>query len=187
VSSGAVQLQTRACFIIFKPNITMKDQSVTEDRNRPLRFPTRSHPVHGVRQTAGNATIVFVTVCTRHRAPVLATSETHLALREIWEVSATSWLVGRYVLMHDHLHLFVSPTDKGPELELWTRYWKRLLTQRLGCAAGVFMKGHWDTRIRSAIHYEEKWAYVADNPVRKGLVARPEDWPYQGGVNDLSW
>ena len=28
--------------------------------------------------------------------------------------------------------------------------------------------------------YTEKWIYVRENPVRAGLVARADDWPYQG-------
>ncbi len=45
----------------------------------------------------------------------------------------------------------------------------------------------WDTQLRSAAHYREKWEYVRLNPVRKGLVARPEDWPWQGELNVLRW
>jgi hypothetical protein len=33
--------------------------------------------------------------------------------------------------------------------------------------------------------YSEKWLYVAQNPVRKKLAARPEDWPYQGEIYSL--
>ena len=31
--------------------------------------------------------------------------------------------------------------------------------------------------------YAGKWGYVRENPVRKGLAARWEDWPYQGAVD----
>ena len=30
--------------------------------------------------------------------------------------------------------------------------------------------------------YAEKWNHVRQNPVRGGLVARAEEWPYQGEV-----
>ena len=43
---------------------------------------------------------------------------------------------------------------------------------------------HWqrdffDHRIRSWESAAEKAAYIRLNPVRAGLVANPEDWPYQ--------
>jgi putative transposase len=45
----------------------------------------------------------------------------------------------------------------------------------------------WDTQIRSGEHYGEKWEYVRQNPVRKELVEKCEDWPWQGELNVLRW
>ena len=47
--------------------------------------------------------------------------------------------------------------------------------------------GKWDTRLRRSESYHDKWEYVRHNPVRKGLVTRAEDWPYQGMLNELRW
>ena len=41
--------------------------------------------------------------------------------------------------------------------------------------------------MRSRDHYEEQLAYVRMNPVRKELVRTPEEWPYQGVINELAW
>ena len=46
---------------------------------------------------------------------------------------------------------------------------------------------HWDTRLRRSESYAEKWNYIRENPMRKGLVAKTEDWPYQGMMNVLRW
>ncbi len=48
-----------------------------------------------------------------------------------------------------------------------------------------WQKGFFDHVIRSAESYSEKWSYVLENPVRKKLVARTEDWPYAGEVHVL--
>lgn len=45
----------------------------------------------------------------------------------------------------------------------------------------------WDTQLRSAVHYVEKWEYVRMNPLRAGLVDKSEDWRFQGTMNDLPW
>jgi hypothetical protein len=42
----------------------------------------------------------------------------------------------------------------------------------------VDQEGFFDHRIRSNESAEEKRQYILMNPVRAGLVARPEDWPY---------
>ncbi len=42
-------------------------------------------------------------------------------------------------------------------------------------------------RLRDGENYSEKWIYVQENPLRKGLVQRIEDWPFKGRVFDLIW
>ena len=51
--------------------------------------------------------------------------------------------------------------------------------------AGRFQAGGFHHRLRDGESYGEKWQYVRENPVRQGLVERPEDWPYCGRVHDL--
>jgi len=53
--------------------------------------------------------------------------------------------------------------------------------------AGKWQRKGWDSRLRRSESYAEKWAYVRENPVRKGLVKPPDDWPYQGRLNVLPW
>jgi putative transposase len=35
-----------------------------------------------------------------------------------------------------------------------------------------------DTLIRDEQHFERASAYIEANPVKRGLVRRPEDWPW---------
>ena len=42
-------------------------------------------------------------------------------------------------------------------------------------------------RMRDRIEYEEKLAYVRENPWRKNLVMNPDDGPFQGRVHDVQW
>jgi putative transposase len=146
----------------------------------------RKKPAHGVWIDPSSPTIVFVTVCTRDRLPWLATEENHGRLRDVWE-QAQAWLVGRYVLMPDHLHLFAAPGSLELPLDTWVRYWKSLFTKVHREGFRNWQTDHWDTRLRSEESYEEKWWYVRNNPVRAGLVARAEEWPLQGELNRLDW
>ena len=51
----------------------------------------------------------------------------------------------------------------------------------------IFQRDQWDTQLRTGESYASKWEYVRNNPVRKCLVARADDWPYQGELNILQW
>jgi putative transposase len=69
------------------------------------------------------------------------------------------------------------------------QYWKALVTRRWSNPDDrpIWQKSHWDRQLRREQAYHEKWEYVRWNPVRHDLVERPEDWPYQGEMNELIW
>lgn len=120
------------------------------------------------------------------RDPWLAAPSVHETLCCVWQ-RADAWLVGRYVLMPDHLHLFAGQADPNLDLDRWVRYWKSLFTRERQNPEHRWQSDHWDTRLRNRQSYEEKWNYVRLNPVRQGLVANPDDWPFQGELNHLRW
>lgn len=155
-----------------------------EDAVPPL--PVRKHPARGVFISTGNPTIVFLTVCTKDRHPWLAQRHVHDALVQVWH-QATAWLVGRYVLMPDHLHLFCAPGDMAVPLNTWVAYWKRQFSRLHLPGTGAWQRDCWDTRLRRGESYAEKWEYVRQNPVRAGLCQKAEDWSYQGELNVLQW
>ena len=51
----------------------------------------------------------------------------------------------------------------------------------------LFQRDCWDRQLRTGEIYTQKWEYVRNNPVRKGLVANADGWPYQGRMNILEW
>jgi putative transposase len=116
----------------------------------------------------------------------LAQPAVHATLKGVWQ-EARAWLVGYYLLMPDHMHFFCAPGDPGVPFKRWVAYWKRLFTQKAGNPDWAWQSGQWDTRLRRGEKYTEKWQYVAMNPVRKRLVAKSQDWPYQGVLNVLMW
>src|SRR5207247_6382093 len=153
----------------------------------PDQLPFRKYPTHGVKISSEGPTIVFLTACAKNRVAWLATDEVHLLLRQVW-TEATAWLVGHYVIMLDHIHLFAAPGHPFVSFDNWVQYWKSQFSKRSPPApAHRWETDHWDTRLRNAESYRTKWEYVRNNPVRHGLVERAEDWPYQGSIYDLPW
>jgi putative transposase len=155
-----------------------------------MPYFSRKAPVHfPVVQRHNRSTIVFVTVCTRGRAKVLANDVMHALLVEAWK-TATWWQVGRYVVMPDHVHLFAAPMLYPPEpLAKWIRFWKSYVSRscRKEAVKSLWQPEFWDTQLRRGDSYSEKWEYVSRNPVRAGFALTPEEWPFQGAVNELVW
>jgi len=148
-------------------------------------LPRRARPAHPEPQNLVNhPTVVFLTVCTQARKPLLANDRMHDLIVDIW-AGATAWVVGNYVIMPDHTHLFVAPGQPSLPLANWVRFWKSQFTKRLGEA--IWQADYWDTMMRTGDGYQAKWEYVRENPVRAGLVQRADDWPFRGELNHFRW
>ena len=155
-----------------------------------MALPERHYPARRKLDDLGNrSNLVFVTVCTHGRKPILALSDIHGLLKELWG-GRSHWLVGRYILMPDHLHLFCSPAISTPgNVRAWVAYWKSRASARWPRAAEqpVWQREAWDRQVRQGESYGAKWEYVRNNPVRAGFVVRAEDWPFHGELNKLVW
>ena len=125
-------------------------------------------------------------MCTSRRQKILATAVPAKILSESWTAAARvhGWVVGRYVIMPDHVHFFAAPRTDAKSLSSFIRDWKKWTTHQFhdaGIAAPiVWQTEFFDHVLRSTDSYEEKWNYVRDNPVRAGLVASADAWPYSG-------
>jgi putative transposase len=151
-----------------------------------FRGPGRRTPEKGVHVSLSGPNWVFLTVCTEKRGQWLAQASVQRTLHDIWQNTATAWFVSDYLLMPDHLHLFCAPCDLKFTIERWIGFWKdRFAKTHPG--AGIFQTGGFHHRLRDGENYSQKWQYVRENPVRAGLVARPEDWPYFGRVHEIRW
>jgi REP element-mobilizing transposase RayT len=132
--------------------------------------------------------IFFITFCTHKQQTLLANSSVHDSFRR-FSISAEerNTLVGRYVIMPDHIHFFVHFGD-AMQISIWMKSLKNSLSKTLrslGDPAPHWQKGYFDHLVRSEQSYEEKWIYVEQNPVRKELVGEAYLWPYQGEVAPL--
>jgi REP element-mobilizing transposase RayT len=150
--------------------------------------------------------LYFVTFCTENRQRILANNAVHAAFRNfaLRGLAERNVAVGRYVIMPDHIHVFVRGGDDF-KLSTWAHGLKRVISKILIESAAVdsrptdkvvlceslhagqsgnkvWQDGFFDHMLRSSESYAEKWEYVRCNPVRAGLVSQPEDWPYQGEI-----
>lgn len=127
--------------------------------------------------------LYLITFVTHHRKPVLANSAVHEAFLTFCETARQRGVnIGRYVIMPDHVHLFLSHT-REIRMGSWIGSLKRALGRALhGVDQPLWQRGFFDHLLRSSESYREKWTYVYQNPVRAGLVLTPEEWPYSGEI-----
>ncbi|HKP02347.1 MAG TPA: transposase [Chthoniobacterales bacterium] len=128
--------------------------------------------------------IYFVTLCVDGRKPVLANAEAFAAFKHAAD-RLRDWEVLAAVLMPDHLHLLVTPTeDREARLGNFSAAIKRWMRRELN-ASWKWQKGSFDRLLRSDESLTEKWLYVEENPVRAGLVKDFRDWPFRYAFNEL--
>ncbi len=140
-------------------------------------LPQRAQLPHRVPDWVKPGAVFFITICTVQRhVNTLATPQSGPALLDSFAHyhGQQVWWGHLLVLMPDHMHalLSVAPDHR---LDRTVRAWKSYQTQRIGIA---WQSGFFDHRIRDGASLDEKAAYIRMNPVRAGLVPRPEDWPW---------
>ena len=119
--------------------------------------------------------VYFVTIAAADRAgrPFLDAVDAILEAARFYQANRR-WFLSLLLVMPDHLHMLVHVPD-GEGLSAVIGRWKQYLATQRGVA---FQSNYFDTRIRDNEHFAEKWNYICWNPVRRGLVEKPKDWPY---------
>lgn len=133
--------------------------------------------------------VYFVTFCTESRKAILDNETVHNAFLSFCrEALSRNIFVGRYILMPDHIHLFVKLPPPSENLSAWIKSFKNSLSKCLragNVAAPHWQKGFFDHVLRSDESYSAKWLYVVENSVRASLAKSWTEWPFQGEIHAL--
>jgi putative transposase len=86
-----------------------------------------------------------------------------------------------WVVMPNHLHVLIQ-TLPGLALAQIVKGWKgqtaRAANMRLGRSGTFWERDYFDRYIRDEAHLAAVVRYIERNPVKAGLVAEVEDWPF---------
>ncbi len=135
--------------------------------------------------------IYFISTNTHQRRSILACESAVAALKREWSdaLERHGWLVGRYVVMPDHVHFFCAESSHSGNKSLsefiqrWKEWTSKQLILSLGVSAPVWQKQFFDHVLRQDESYAEEWNYVVENPIRAGLVTEAKAWPWQGYIH----
>ena len=157
--------------------------------NHETAHPSRKRPAHHPPvERADRPTVLMVTTCVAGRRSLLTRSEVHALLLNVWR-RANHWQINRYIIMPDHIHFFCCPANRETPYRTWRSYWRAAVTKEwpFPDSKPIWQRDDWDTQMRTAAQFTEKWHYVRENPVRKRLVKNADDWPYWGEVFPFVW
>ena len=146
--------------------------------------------------------IFMFTLCARqHGAPftrdVLASDVVEALL---WRKERHAWIMYCYCLMPDHLHFVVQPSQTKPrihnagargwlaaglldQISAFKRYTTSQVWHKHGGTGPLWQRSSYDHALRADEGIDGAVHYVLNNPVRRGIVARWEDYPYSAVVD----
>ena len=123
----------------------------------------------------------FLTFSCYHRRPNFSTPQSRAVFESALERVRANYrlCVYGYVVMPEHVHMLVSEPEKGTLAQAMQSL-KQGVARRLALrAADPFWQArYYDFNVWSESRFVEKLRYIHRNPVTRGLVARPEDWPW---------
>ena len=134
--------------------------------------------------------VYFLTICARHLSEPFCNTE--LAdevvdsLHYIRKDKSISLYC--YCLMPDHLHMVISPSHTSGSVSNIIQRFKSFTTKigwKYGVKGKLWQKSFYDHIIRKEEDLNKICEYILANPVRKGLVAGPDDWRYSDLLDPL--
>jgi len=84
--------------------------------------------------------------------------------------------------MPDHLHMLIGVSGNA-QLSSMIRDFKRITTR---IANSAWQRNLFYHRLPRDESLDEKVAHVRENPLRAGLIAEGEEWPYAMDASDLN-
>ena len=134
--------------------------------------------------------IYFVTACMQDRRKLLATAAIHETfLRFAREGPARGAWVGAYVLMPDHLHVFVATDDEKITLPDWMKSLKNTISKaapKRSCLA-TLAKDIFRSRATERRVVLRKMQLCSRESSAGRLARKAVDWPFMGEIFSLEY
>ena len=125
--------------------------------------------------------VVLVTAFTADRKAILNREESPALFEAAWE-ACEDWTALAYVILPDHIHVLARPAhDQAPTPKRWAKAWKKEVSKAWPDKSQkpVWKLGSTESFLKQPADFDRRWQVMRQNPVRRGLVAQADEWPYQ--------
>jgi putative transposase len=121
----------------------------------------------------------FLTFSCYRREPNLGTPQSRNRCQRSLEETRKHYKfsVLGYVVMPEHIHLLVTEPERE-SLATAMQAFKHSVSRHLGSGDPFWQTRYYDFNVRTERKRIEKLRYIHRNPVRRGLVESPEQWPW---------
>ena len=138
-------------------------------------------------QATNNSQTYMVTSSTWGRRALFQKEHwARLLIDTLHHYRGSAYSLHEFVVMPDHIHVLLTPNTS---LEKAVQFIKGGFSYRakkeLGSNLEVWQKGFSDHRIRDASDYRLHQIYIRQNPVRRNLCARAEEYAYSSARGGL--
>ena len=141
-------------------------------------LPQRKHLPHEVPSWVEQGGRHFITINHRNRGsdPLCRENLPYALLDSVLHYETIrNWYPWIVLVMPDHLHGIFTFDLRNRRVSSILRAWKSYQSKNLGI---TWQSGYFEHRLRNETEFAEKANYIRMNPVRKGLVENPKDWPW---------
>ncbi|HEX3987199.1 MAG TPA: transposase [Acidobacteriaceae bacterium] len=140
----------------------------------------------GLKRYQQSGSFHFITFSCYLRRPLLVSPQARCVVEQTLE-RVRRWyglIVCGYVVMPEHLHLLVSEPERGT-LRAALQILKQTTARKLrpGTTAPFWYARYYDFNVCTDRKRIEKLRYMHRNPVKRGLVEKPEDWAWSSFVH----
>lgn len=143
-----------------------------------MRFVPRKQLPHNPPPWVPSGALFFVTLhcAAREREQLTVASTAEALLESVAHYHTTGrWFARLFLLMPDHAHALLA-FPNAESMRIVVSDWKRYTARQLRIE---WQRDFFDHRVREGENWQIKADYIRVNPVRKGRVARAEDWPWK--------
>jgi putative transposase len=115
---------------------------------------------------------------------LMESSQRKIEWRDAFHYSAKiyNWLIVAWVVLSNHYHAIIRSPEDPKTLSKFTGSYHKFTARRWNDEDGLNGRqvwwNYWDTCIRSERDFINRLKYIFWNPVKHGLVERPEDYKF---------
>ena len=145
-----------------------------------MAIPTRHS---SSKQIVGTSRTFFVTTKTSVGRALFRVDRNAMLFIDVLRsyVTGNKFKVHDFVVMPDHVHLLITVSGEmsiEKAVQLVKGGFSYRLKQECGCSGEVWQRGFSEVRVKDEDSFAKHHEYIAQNPVKRGLVSEPEEYPY---------
>jgi putative DNA methylase len=128
---------------------------------------------------------LFVGQASFRQGPFSDPDLTDIVEESLWYGHGDRYAMDAYVIMPDHIHVLLRPLEGCPLsriLKDQKGFTARQLNKKLSRNGPFWQDERHDHLIRNPADWVDKFEYIHNNPVKAGLVSKPQEYPYSSLV-----